>query len=104
MASSDIARLNRSYERNVGHSKFWAGVGTALLGGLLLFIANALWEIGTNPKLWTPLAETVFGIGIFILGEAAAVSFVTSWTFRNLYRWDDRELTRIEQENREETP
>ena len=52
----DTARLKRSYERNLGHSRFWAGVGTVLLAALLLFIANTLWEIGTDPKVRTPSA------------------------------------------------
>ncbi len=100
----DTARLKRSYERNLGHARFWGGVGTALLAGLLLFIANTLWEIGANPKVWTPLAENVFTIGIIILGEAVAISFVLAWTFRNFYRWDDQELTRTEQNNQEAIP
>lgn len=53
----NTARLKRSYERNLGHSRFWAGVGTVLLAALLLFIANTLWEIGADPKVWTPLAS-----------------------------------------------
>ena len=48
VATPDAARLKRSYERNLGHSRFWAGVGTAILGALLLFIANKLWEVGKN--------------------------------------------------------
>ena len=92
----DKARLKRSYERNLGHSRFWAGVGTVLLAGMLLFVANTLWEVGTCQKVWTPLASNAFAIGIFILDEAIALSFVLAWTFRNLYRLDDRVLTEIE--------
>ncbi len=97
----DTARLKRSYERNLGHARFWSGVGTVLLAGLLLFIANTLWEIGANPKVWTPLAANVFMIGIFVLVEALVFSFLLSWAFRNLYRLDDQELTRIEQGDQE---
>ena len=93
VATPDVARLKRSYERNVGHSRFWAGVGTAILGGLLLFITNTLWEIGKNPQIWTPLVKSVFSIGIFVLGQATVISFALAWTFRNLYRSDDAALT-----------
>lgn len=53
----DKARLKRSYERNLGHSRFWAGVGTVLLAAPLLCIANTLWEIGADPKVRTPSAS-----------------------------------------------
>ena len=97
----DTARLKRSYERNRGHSRFWAGVGTVLLAGLLLFIANTLWEIGTDPKVWTPFAPNAFAIGIVLLVEAIALSFLLAWRFRNLYRMDDAALTKVEQDNQE---
>ena len=104
MRPPDTARLTRSYERNLGHSRFWAGVGTALLAGLLLFVANAIWRIGTDPEIWTPFAETAFAIGIVILGEAVAISFVLAWSFRNFYRRDDQQLSSIEQYNQETMP
>lgn len=97
----DTARLKRSYERNLGHSRFWAGVGTVLLAALLLFIANTLWEIGTDPKVRTPLALNAFVVGIFFLAEATMLSFALAWLFRNLYRLDDRALTEIEQGNQD---
>ena len=104
MARSEDARLKRSYERNVVYSRFWSGVGTALLIGLLLFVANALWEVGTDPKIWTPLAEIVFAMGILILAQFAAIGFALAWTFRNLYLSDDCALARIEQDNQEAIP
>ena len=104
MRTSDTGRLKRSYERNVGHSRFWAGVGTALLAGLLLFVVNALWEVGKNPDAWTPLAENLFMLGVVTLGEAVGISFVIAWTFRNLYRLDDATLAEMERGNQEETP
>ena len=91
-----MERLQRSYERNLGHSRFWAGVGTAIFGALLLFIANALWEIGKEPQGWTPVTEAAFSISTFILGQAATISFLIAWTFRNLYHSDDEELTEEE--------
>ena len=97
----NTARLKRSYERNLGHSRFWAGVGTVLLAALLLFIANTLWEIGTDPKVRTSLARDVFAIGIFFLAEATMLSFALAWAFRNLYRLDDKALTEIEQGNQD---
>ncbi len=97
----DTARLKRSYERNLGHSRFWAGVGTVLLAGLLLFIANTLWEIGADSKVWTLLAANVFMVGILVLVQAIAISFVLAWRFRNLYWRDDAALTKIEQGNQD---
>ena len=97
----DKARLKRSYERTLGHSRFWAGVGTVLLAALLLFIANTLWEIGTDPKVRTPLALNVFAIGILILVEAITLSFLMALRFRNLYRMDDAALAQIEHNHQE---
>ena len=102
ISTSDPARLQRSYERNLGHSRFWAGVGAALLGGLLLFIANTLWAVGSDPELWSPLAQNLFSIGILILGEAMVLSFSLSWLFRQFYRSDDRALAEIERGNRDD--
>ena len=88
-----MGRLQRSYERNLGHCRFWAGLGTAILGALLLFIANVVWDIGQDPQAWAPPSEAALSIGIFILGQAATISFIVAWTFRNLYRSDDAALT-----------
>lgn len=88
-----MGRLQRSYERNLGHCRFWAGLGTAILGALMLFIANVVWDIGQDPQAWTPPSEAALSIGIFILGQAATISFIVAWTFRNLYRSDDAALT-----------
>lgn len=101
MTISDTKRLKRSYERNLGHSRFWAGVGTVLLAGLLLFVARALWEVGKNPEVWTPLAEIAYAMVVIMLGQAIAVVFGLSGYFRNLYLRDDQELSRIEQNNQE---
>ena len=96
ISTSDPARRQRAYERNLGHSRFWAGVGAALLGGLLLFIANTLWAVGSDPEVWSPLAQNLFSIGILILGQAMVLSFSLSWLFRQFYRSDDRALIEIE--------
>ena len=100
--TSGTERLKRSYDRNLGHSRFWAGVGTALIAGLLLFVARGLWEVGKNPEVWTPLAELAYVMVVIILGQAIAIVFALSGYFRNLYQQDDAELTRIEQGNQEE--
>ena len=104
MASPGSAQLKRSYERNLGHSRFWAGAGTVLLAGLLLFIANTLWEIGANPKIWTPLSAYALAIGAAVLVHATAVSFALAWRFRNLYQRDDAALIQIEQAGQNAAP
>ena len=104
MASPGSARLKRSYERNLGYCRFWAGAGTILLAGLLLFIANTLWEIGANPKIGTPLSAYTFAIGAVVLAHATVVSSALAWMFRNWYRRDDTALTQIEQAGQDAAP
>ena len=99
ISTSDTAQLKRSYERNLGHFRFWAGLGTALLGGLLLFIANALWAVGSDPGVWSYVAEISFSLGILIIAQAMVVSFSLAWIFREYYRLDDRALAKMEQGN-----
>lgn len=101
ISTSDAAHLKRSYERNLGHFRFWAGVGTALLGGLLLFIANTLWAVGRDdPGVWSTVAEISFSLGILVIAQAMVVSFSLAWIFREHYRLDDRALAKIEQDKR----
>lgn len=101
MADSGAGRLKRSYERNLGHSRFWAGVAAALLGAFLLFIAEELWEISRDPKLSIPVDEAAFVVGVVILTAAFGVSCTMSLMFMIFYRRNDAELARIEQENQE---
>lgn len=103
VADSSAGRLKRSYERNLGHSRFWAGVAAALLGAFLLFIAEELWEISQDPKLSIPVDEAAFVVGVVVLTAAFGVSGTISLVFRILYRRNDAELTRIEQYNQEVT-
>ena len=96
VSTPDTARLKRSYERNLGHFRFWAGVGTALLGGLLLFIANTLWAVGSDPGVWSSVAEISFSLGILVIAQAMVVSFSLAWIFREYYRLDDQALAKME--------
>jgi len=104
VASPGSARLKRSYERNLGHSRFWAVAGTILLAGLLLFIANTLWEISANPKTGTLSSAYALAIGAAVLAPATAISFALAWMFRNWYRRDDAALIQIEQVGQDAAP
>ena len=100
MSDPDVDRLRRSYARNLGHSRFWAGVGTALLGAFLLFAAEALWEIGKQPSLYTRQVEVAFALGVGVLGIAVASSFLLAAIFWVLYRRDDDVMALIEPRDR----
>ena len=99
MRDPGLNRLRRSYDRNLGHARFWAGVGTALLGAFLLFTAEALWEIGKNPALYTPEVEFAFSIGTWLLAIAVAGCFLLAAIFGVLYQRDDAALAEIEEDN-----
>jgi len=133
MSDGNAARLQRSYERNLGHSRFWAGVGAALLGSFLLFAAEWLWEIGgevesTNPGEYSaelveaenerrgkPDAEQSppgarisdnipFLVGLLLLTVAFGACVSLSATFRRLYRQDDAALAEIERGGQNAAP
>lgn len=104
MANPSARRLERSYQRNLGHARFWAGVAAALLGAFLLFIAEVLWAISQDPKLSVPLDEAGFMVGVVILTVAFGVCCTVSLMFRIFYRRDDAALAAIEHTHREATP
>ena len=101
MPDQNSDQLRRSYKRNLGHSRFWAGVGAALLGAFLLFVSEVLWEVGKEPGSYTALTEAAFGFGLWLLGISVGTCFLLSWLFRDFYRLDDRALAEIERGNRD---
>lgn len=103
VANPSARRLERSYQRNLGHARFWAGVAAALLGAFLLFIAEVLWAISQDPKLSVPLDEAGFMVGVVILTVAFGVCCTVSLMFRTFYRRDDAALAAIEHTHQEAT-
>lgn len=73
----------------------------ALLAGLSLFLANAVWAVGLEPETWSPPAEAALQLGIYFLGMPLSIAIGTSFLFRSFYRSDDRQLIQIEQSNQE---
>ena len=103
MVNPNAYRLERSYQRNLGHARFWAGIAAALLGAFLLFIAEILWEVSQDPKLSVPLDEAGFVVGIVILTVAFGVCCTVSLLFWTFYRRDDAALAAIERTHQEDT-
>ena len=104
MSDGNAAQLRRSYERNLGHSRFWAGVGAALLAAFLLFVADFLLAASRDPGSYTNEASFAFLVGAWMLDIAAGLCFLTAAVFNVLYRQDDGALAEIERAGQNATP
>ena len=103
MSDGNAAQLRRSYERNLGHSRFWAGAGAALLAAFLLFVADVLLAASRDPGAYTSEVSFAFLVGAWMLGVAAGLCFLTA-VFNILYRLDDAALAEIEQAGQNAAP
>ena len=104
MSDGNAAQLRRSYERNLGHSRFWAGAGAALLAAFLLFVADVLLAASRDPGAYTSEVSFAFLVGAWMLGIATGLCFLTAAVFNILYRQDDGALAEIERAGQNATP
>ena len=97
-----MATLRRSYDRNLGYARFWGGVGIAIVSLLFTFVIDRIFEdSGSSGSPTEHLSEIAVWLTLSVLAIAALVCFVLGSIFWLLYRRDDLELIRIEQEKRE---
>ena len=84
-------RLRRSYDRNLGFAKFWGGAALGVLAAIFAFLSQPY----NGGEYASPLALEILRA---LLGFAAGGSIGLAGGFWILYRRDDAELARIEQE------
>ena len=94
---SDTADLQRSYERNLGYTRFWLGVGIAVLSLLFTFGYDLIFGDSRPPAITAWLA-------LFALFALAALCFYLVLHFRILYRGNNADLVRIARNKRNHQP
>ena len=116
MTRAKVARLKRSYDRNVGWCRFWVGVSLAIATLTFTFAVERVFEPLFEPT--TAICRSAdtendgqvdlisfVSIGIiFLLILLSAVCAVLSARFSTLYRRDDAALADIDQDHPEATP
>ena len=89
----------------MGYARFWSGIGIAIVSLLFTFAIDRVFEdSGSSGSTTQHVSEIVVWLTLSALAIAALVCFVLGFSFWRLYRRDDAELSRIEQEKQEAAP